>query len=293
MFSNLLLTLGLFVASIGASFAQSDTINQVDDNGKKQGYWVVYGKDRPEAGFPLEGIIEEGTYVDGRKNGVWTKYYKDGKTPKLSGNYINNRPNGKYRKYYEDSSIREEGTYAHNRYVGTLKRFHPNGRLKYMGKYNEEGKEYDTALYFLDDGSLEFMYTYRFDGDPMTSDIYSIDSSNTVTEQHENDVRVVGDKPVDLSGKPKESSKVKKKRTMVSARYSNDYLRETYSDFALCSNDEGENTKKYNKNQEIIFYGNCLDGKVWEGKMYFYDDDGILLFVEVWKRGAYYSEGQL
>ena len=35
------------------------------------------------------------------------------------------------------------------------------------------------------------------------------------------------------------------------------------------------------------------NSKLWEGKYYKYDDDGILLKYEIWKNGCYHSDGQL
>ena len=68
-----------------SSWSQNDTINQIDEEGKKQGLWIYYGKDRPESGYPKEGKVEEGTYKDDRKDGMWARYYNDGKTIKIRG----------------------------------------------------------------------------------------------------------------------------------------------------------------------------------------------------------------
>ena len=52
-------------------------INKKDAQGRKQGPWIIFGKDRPEKGYPNEGKIEEGPYKDNRKHGQWTKYHKE------------------------------------------------------------------------------------------------------------------------------------------------------------------------------------------------------------------------
>lgn len=104
----------LFISIIGKS--QNDTINQRDENNLKQGYWVYYGKDRPESGYPENGKIEEGRYVNDRKEGFWIKYHIDGITPKMKGAYLNNRPNGKYWKYNLDGTERDSGTFEQNNF---------------------------------------------------------------------------------------------------------------------------------------------------------------------------------
>ena len=105
----LILCIVCMVTISGLTFAQK--INKKDDQGKKQGHWIYVGKDRPGAGFPEEGKVEEGDFKDDRKEGVWIKYHADGKSVKLKGTYKNNRPQGSYSRYYSNGVIREQGLF--------------------------------------------------------------------------------------------------------------------------------------------------------------------------------------
>lgn len=288
---KILLTIGTFFMSLSVVFAECDTINQLDSLGNKQGYWVYYGKDRPSAGYPENGIVEEGFYVDNRKNGLWKKYFEDGKTVRLAGEYKNNRPNGRYKKYFSDKTLREEGSFNRGKYKGTLRRFHQNGQLQYFGKYNDVGKSIDTALHFFKNGCLELMYVFHSDGTPKTSYLYYPDSCNAVKSTEENLPIISNSRPVKTTIDKKANVKVHRRK--VSSRYSGKRARNEYSDAALCSGEDLSFNKIYNDNDEIIFDGMCKSGKVWDGKMYFYDKDGILLFVEIWKNGEYQSDGFL
>jgi antitoxin component YwqK of YwqJK toxin-antitoxin module len=49
----------------------------------------------------------------------------------------------------------------------------------------------------------------------------------------------------------------------------------------------------FNSNDEIWQDGNFKNGLLWDGKVYEYDRDGILLKVKVYKNGLYHSDGQL
>jgi hypothetical protein len=51
--------------------------------------------------------------------------------------------------------------------------------------------------------------------------------------------------------------------------------------------------KVYNQNDEIWQDGTFRNGQLWDGKVYEYDSDGILLRVKVFKKGVYHSDGQL
>lgn len=65
-------------------------INKKDDKGK-QGHWIIYGIDRKELGYEDSAVVEEGYYIDDRKEGTWIKYDEEG-IAKFMGEYKNNRP---------------------------------------------------------------------------------------------------------------------------------------------------------------------------------------------------------
>jgi len=278
---------------MGYSFAQSDTLNQTDSLGMRQGYWIVYENYVASNGFPTDGKIEEGRYIDNSKEGYWTTYYKDSETPKLKGEYEYNCPNGSFKKYYKDGLLKEEGTYTSHHYIGTLKRYYPSGELKYSGKFDEEGKETDTAFYFLKNGCKEYILTYNVDG---TKNLfhYYLDQCNVLEDSIIGGTGVISTtKRVDNSEYFGENWVLDKQRPKVSTRYSTESRRKEYSNAALCQLDQGQTTKRYNKHKEIIYEGSCNNGNIWDGKMYFYDEDGILLNIEIWKNGAYHSDGHL
>ena len=51
--------------------------NGYDSNGKKTGKWVFKGKDHPRSGYATyDTKVEEGNFIQGRKEGMWIKYHK-------------------------------------------------------------------------------------------------------------------------------------------------------------------------------------------------------------------------
>jgi hypothetical protein len=94
---TLIFRISLCLLESNYGLSQNDTINQLDESGRKQGHWIYYGNDRPAAGYPDSGIIEEGPYINNRKEGIWIKYNIDG-TPRLKGEYRDNRPHSIYTK---------------------------------------------------------------------------------------------------------------------------------------------------------------------------------------------------
>lgn len=281
--------LSLVFALVGLnSFAGGDQggeINVVDKNGRKQGPWVVFGKDAPEKGYPADGKIEEGPYLDDRKEGVWIKYHNDGETPRLKGEYHNNRPSGAYTKFYPDGKVRETGVFDRNKYSGSLKRYHENGQLEYEATYNENGKEEGTVKYYYPDGQLEYEYNsangtpvgsaarYYPNGDVKEKITYSAEGSVVSSDTYEpvNPNVEVKDPGASSEQAPVTTSP----RTKGAAFKPNGY------------------NKIYNDNDEIWQDGEFRNGRLWEGKVYEYDQDGILLKVKVFRNGVYHSDGQL
>lgn len=278
------LTFGIIGWSYNGNNDQ-DGINQKNEKGK-QGKWIYYGKDRPEAGIPAEGKVEEGKYVDDRKEGIWIKYHNDGVTPKLKGEYENNRPKGNYTKYHQNGKIKEIGNFEKNQYHDSLKRFHENGQLEYEADYNEGGKEQGKVKYYYPNGQLEFEYTSS-NGTP---------TGKAVRYYENGDVKEIIEYAADGSvSKSTEKEMVNKPVTVTDPGASKDpapAIGSSPKTKGVKWQPNGYN-KVYNDDDEIWQDGVFKNGKLWDGKVYVYDRDGILLKVKVYKSGVYHSDGQL
>jgi antitoxin component YwqK of YwqJK toxin-antitoxin module len=267
---------------------QDEVINQIGSDGKKQGKWIYYGKDRPQEGYPLNGKIEEGVYKDDRKDGVWIKYYNDGVTPKLKGEYANNRPNGKYTKYHMNGKIKEKGEYSSStgQYSDSLVRYHPNGKIEYEAVYNKQGKEQGNVRYYYPNGQIEYEYIsingiavgkatrYYENGDIKETIEYNNNGSlkNSIEKEMENPkIKISEISPSTAEIAPKIVKPIVKGGKFQPNGYN----------------------KIYNSDDEIWQDGDFKDGKLHNGKVYVYDKDGILLKVKVFKNGIYHSDGQL
>lgn len=287
--SFLLAFICVFHSDISYSFVgdndQKGDINKKDEEGRKQGKWVYLGKDRPSSGYPAEGKIEEGSYVNDRKEGSWIKYYNDGVTPKLKGEYKNNRPQGDYIKLSPKGVVIEKGTFTMGKYMDSLVRFHTNGIVSYEGFYNDQGNEEGNIKYYYPNGQVEFEYTsdngtpkdkavrYYENGD--IKEIVYFGQDGRVTKSEKREMVSPEVKVVDPAAS-KEIAPVVKTPNTKGAKFSpNGY------------------NKVYNTNQEIWQDGDFKNGRLWDGKVYEYDRDGILLKVRVFKKGVYHSDGQL
>lgn len=278
----------LFIATTfaGGNTNDQDVINQKSSDGKKQGKWIYFGKDCPETGTPPTGKVEEGKYIDDRKEGFWIKYYTDGVTPKLKGEFSNNRPNGKYYKFYPNGKLREKGIYENSNYYDSLVRYHENGTVEYEAKYNEQGREQGKVIYNYPNGQCEFIYyanngtqvgeAYRYwpNGDVKEIIVFSTKGAvvSSITKEQ---IHIINHAGI--------TQKLIEKAPLVGVK-----------PIVFCGKWQYNGYNKiYNSENEIWQDGVFKDGRLWDGKVYVYDKDGILLKVKVFKNGFYHSDGQL
>lgn len=262
-------------------FAQpisSQSINQKDASGKKTGKWVIYQKGSKR-------IFEEGTFVSGRKEGVWKRYFPDGTTVMIEANYVNNRPSGTYSKFYQNGKVKEKGSLVLNKYNDSLIKYYPNGKIEYAGNFNSSGVEEGTIKYFYENGNLEFEYRavngapsgravrYFEDGTIKEELNYSADGAVASVKK--------SDKiPVKETKKSPPVAGVKAPVLGIPRTRGKEFLPNGYN-------------KCYTINDEIWQDGTFKNGELWDGKVYEYDKDGILIRVKIFKQGVYHSNGQL
>ena len=286
----------LILPFVGSS--QNDTINQKDENGLKQGHWIYYGKDKPQYGYPANVKMEEGRYVNDRKEGLWIKYFKDGVTIKLKGHYIDNRPNGKYFKYYRNEQLKEEGVWAKFKYQGVIRSYYENGQLKFLMKYNEKGNFIDTVYFYFETGCMEFIEIFSHRGVYSKTITYKQEECNVIEDTVNSNMFY---RSRCYSGKMREveyrtSRKSDNKDLTINTTDSIE-VNDKSMDIRGCVIGSGFRENGYNKvfyeNDEVWQDGEFKNGILWNGKVYVYDDDGILLRVKVYKKGKYHSDGQL
>lgn len=271
----------LFSLPLSYCYGQSDSLNQIDTNGRKQGHWVFYGADKPEKGWCSSCKINEGTYKENRKVGVWTTYYQDGVTPKSKITYVNGRVNGAYKQYYPNGSIKETGRFIGRWYRGEIIKYYESGCIQRKSFYNKEGELEDDYIYF---NGCEIEY----------QKVKNENGGYTVTYFHRNgDVKKIEELDAlgnIISRSDVDSTQLKKKPVVIGKSTPCPYSELVRQDKLFKKN--GYN-KLYNHDDNLYLDGQFRNGCLWSGKYYIYTEDGLLLKIEIWKNGKYHSDGQL
>ena len=246
-------------------------------------FMTIYGKDVPNSNYAQHVKVEEGISVKGEKEGVWTKYYPDGKTPKLKGNYTANEPNGFYEKFYPNGTIKEKGIYTNKHFRDTLTCFFPNGKISSVSIYDKEGKQIGNTKHYYNTGQLALNYVMK--NDQVRGNVTWYASSGVVSNQIHikkqgkvqpivyNDIAFNSNMPILTTG-------------FNAIRVAGPILKDGPFD------PNGYNVV-YNKQDELFQVGNFKFGTIYNGKVYNYDTNGLLKSISIYRDGFYFSEGKI
>lgn len=307
MTKKLLLSLILFLSL--SSFAgiekSSDTINRLNPQGKREGWWVLTSDNDPI--HDGKGIkAKEGRYINGRKNGVWITYYEDGKTPRLIGEYGDNRPSGTYFRFDRKGELQQASAVPRRIPVKQFLQV-SNSIFSCRMLFNQRdlvaGQVFFSKRLFAKNPSIQFwmetsMNTTR--SESVHVDYTWLNSSYSRILQTYTTIRtpkkmrvsptvaVVNNTPV--------VAVVKEPKRVTDARAKHYYyppaIHQPRVGKGMVFQPNGLN-KLYTENNEIWIDGHFIRGKLYTGKVFVYDHDGILLKVRVYKDGVYESDGVL
>jgi len=168
--------------------------------------------------------------------------------------------------------------------------YYPSGCICWEKSFNEDGLEHGFGKYYYDGncdssgrGVVQFEYekingvtvglAKRYYENGNIKDEILYDSSGVIVSEthHKNPTELLKQIPCGNGG-PNGSTGILKDGKK--------FLPDGYN-------------KIYNKEDEVWMDGIFKESKIWDGKLYKYDIDGILLKVEIWKNGCYYSDGRL
>jgi len=265
-----------------------DTINLVDEQNLKQGFWKIFGKMKKTPNYEPDQIVEEGSYKSSRKQGLWKKFFASGKI-KNEITYVNSRPNGYYKIYFENGQIEEEGSWKSNRNTGSFKRYYENGQVSQEFVFNESGKRDGEQKYFYDNGQVmiiadisqgkeKFVKEFFENGELKAEKVFidgKLDVENTKVYEAKEPVK-------DRVEAELEAAPV---RVVVIDSTDKDNLSEAF--------DGNGHKKMYNKNKQLSKVGVFKNYRLMEGEWYKYDDNGILMKIEKFKKGRYIGDAPL
>ncbi len=283
----------LSLGCISTQFAQSyevipntkDTINFIDELGKKQGKWVLFGKHKPNTCYAPSQKAEEGAYKENRKTGIWMEYFCNGNT-KNKVTFVNGRPDGYAVIFHENGKVEEEGQWKNNRWVGGYKQYYENGQVQHEFKFNASGKREGVQTYVHPNGEVAIQGNF-----------VNGKEAGTVKEFYENG-ELKAEKKYDNGNVDVASIKTyeSKEKIVKKVETPDNAPKITIKDEKPATTGpmvlNGKQTL-YNKSKQITKDGIFKDNRFMEGKAFIYNDNGILTQIAVYKGGIYVGDAPI
>ena len=277
------LTLGFFFVFLSShdNVAQSDTLNQKNpETGRKTGYWIITGSLSKEKGFDSNAKVEEGVYKNSRKNGIWKKYWPNGKL-KSEILYKNGRSTGSYTTYFSNGKTEEKGTMKNGLLVGEYELYWPNGEARQVKTFNELGATDGSVQFFYENGNPELAFTtengketgkstwYYKNGDVKKEATFAdgVASETKDFERKNPEFKIPEPKKEDLGPK-----------IQGSFNSANSSLVDDYG-------------KTYDGDKNILMDGEFKSGRLFNGRHYIYDEFGLLEHIKEFRNGLYVGNG--
>lgn len=274
----------------GLSHASNDVaLNTVDEQGLRQGYWIIKGymSDKPD--YPANITVEEGEYVNNKKEGSWKHYWPNGNM-KTEIVYHHNRPNGAYKVFYENGQLEEEGIWERSKNIGEFRRFYENGKPQQEFYFADSGKRNGIQKYYHENGQLELEVNIINGKESGVMKRFNPDGSIKQEMVLENGLLKEGSIKNHRTNKnPVEKPKVEEIYDIAEDAPETEKA-EDKTNSAYNFKPNGYNIL-YNEGQQVTQIGEFKNGRLWNGKWHRYNRDGILVRIEIYKSSRYIGTG--
>lgn len=298
-----LLLLTLLLLSVGFVHANGlknkSTRNHLNASGEREGFWVVSKDNDPIAdGEALK--YKEGSYKNGRKEGVWITYYEDGVTPRLIGEYADNRPAGTYFRFDKKGELVQASSVPKRI---SIKQSVQSSNSIYSCKmmFNQRemiaGQVFFTHRVFKKD--LAFQFWVGESLEQVKSETKLVDYSwlnANYTKVLMTYTAIRTPKKMRIEPLTPVVSPVAEKKPNPNGKglayYHPPVLKDPRVSKGMVFMPNGLN-KVYTESAEIWMDGHFMNGQLYTGKVFVYDHDGVLLKVRLYKNGVYESDGVL
>jgi len=285
LFSLLFLSEGLLAQTQDYDLQDGDTINKIV-NGRRVGQWFIKAGPNHHEGYRTGNLVEKGNYENGRKQGLWKKYYPNGRL-KSEITYVNSRPKGPYTLYYDNGKVEEKGNWERTKNTGSFKRYHPNGKLAQEFKFTASGKRSGAQRYYYENGNLRLEGTWQ-EGEESGQIKEYYENGDLMAVKNFNNGVLDKDSYETYAAKSPQQDPLKKQM----AAGKDMAVKAGSSDAPNQGGFDGNGYRKlYNRDKQISKDGTFKNYRLIDGKYYIYDDNGILQQIMIFKNGKYVGDG--
>ena len=276
----------LLVAFTNSFFAVSpQDNNQLDEDGKKTGYWIITGSISKEKGFAPDAKVEEGEFVRSRKTGLWKKYWKTGKL-RSEITYKRGRPSGDYVTYFKNGNVEEKSSWGNGKQNGTYEMYYENGQLMKKKVFSEEGKSTGKVEYFYENGQKELEFS-TVDGVEEGEATWFFENGDVKIKKDFTGGAVTAEEKFERVN-PAYVPKTPKKE--VKGPKAGGTENEAQGGKAGKDIVDGHHIT-YDSDKNILMEGEFKNSRLYNGKHYLYDEFGLLDHIDIYKEGVFAGNG--
>jgi len=261
--------------------AQAQQNNSVDARGLKQGAWIIQGSMLKDPAYGPNAKVEEGAYINNEKEGLWKRYWPNGAV-RSEIYFENGKPQGPYKLYYANGKLEEAGRWQDGKLTDRFQRYHSNGIIQEDLKYDEEGNRHGRQQYYHENGTLALEVDMQQG------------TEHGVQKRYDDQGQLMEERGFE-KGKSKAGA-VKSYMTPQQTKAAQMGISNIGMDENRKTNDaqpfdpDGYNVL-YDKNGHVCVTGDFMRGKLYNGRVFHYDADGLKTGTEIYTRGK--SNGKL
>ncbi len=304
MYRIVVFSLLLFLAFHGqASINALDTVNRVNKIGKRVGYWILTEDNQPTTANN-SNKRKEGRYINGRKNGAWVFYFEDAKTVRLIGEFNDNRPRGAYFRFNKNGEIKQASAVSNSI---DLRQYYETYNPIFACRLMFNNRETVAGQVFFRPKVFPVPYSYNFWVENEMESVKTVKSevsfnwlSSNYAELYANYLKIrtprnhIAENNTALKEVAKKINRLidNDSRAVTKGVNAPPHVIDPRVGKGMVFQPNGFN-KLYTKSDEIWIDGYFKSGQLKDGKVFLYDQDGVLLKVRVYKDGKYVSDGGL
>ncbi len=266
-------------AQAGMGSAVPDTLNKINEAGRKHGWWRIMAPVAEKPGYAEGALIEEGRYENNKRVGLWKRYWPNGNVMSEI-TYQNGRPRGVYKTYYPSGKVEEQGSWDLDRNTGEFQRYHPNGKLAQDFIFNAYGQRDGEQKYYHENGQLAVHVTIKEGKEEGTLKRYT--AAGELQQVAEFNGGVINEANSRYIKRAPKAEEVKPDATAPAAPEVS--TKEKTNAVAFRAN--GHNTL-YDDQMRLSQQGEYRNGRLIEGRRYLYDENGILIKIQIYRKGRY------
>jgi antitoxin component YwqK of YwqJK toxin-antitoxin module len=266
---------------ITAQSAQGQQFNATDAKGLKQGTWIIQGSMLKDPSYGANVKVEEGAYLNDEKEGLWKRYYPNGAV-RSEIYYQVGKPEGPYKLYYANGKVEETGRWHDGKLTDRFQRYHSNGILKEALTYNQEGNRHGRQQYYHENGTMALEVDMQLGAEQGVQKRY--DEQGQLMEERNFDNGKSKPGGVKSYTTPQQTKAAQMGASQV------EQSEERKTNGAQPFDPNGYNVL-YDKNGNICVTGDFMNGKLYNGRVFHYNADGLKTGTEMFTRGK--SNGKL